>query len=65
MSFIKQLEKDKFAQTVSGLTAVRVKIVSAGVTGIPNQNSRADREKAKFDTWASGGATCVKIIPTT
>jgi hypothetical protein len=65
MSYIKQLEKDKFAKTVSGLTAIRVKIVAAGVTGIPNQNSRADREKAKFDTWASGGAVCVKIILTT
>ena len=65
MSFIKQLEKDKFAETIGGLTAIRVKVIAAGVTGIPNQNSRADREKAKFDTWASGGATCVKIIPTT
>jgi hypothetical protein len=65
MSYIKQLEKDKFAKTVSGLTAIRVKIVAAGVTGIPNQNSRADREKAKFDTWSNGGAVCVKIILTT
>jgi len=59
MSYIKQMEKDKFVESISGLVCVRMKFVAAGATGTINQSSRADREKAKFD---SDGRTIKAII---
>ena len=63
MSYLEQLETDKFETTLSGVTAVRIKIETAGGTGIPSQHSVNDREKAKF-TEVNGKAA-VKVVLTT
>ena len=61
-TYIKQLEKQKFVETMSGHTAVLIKPVAAGAGGI-NQHSRYDREKAKFTTV--NGKVAVKVVLTT
>ena len=63
MSYLEQQETDKFVTTAPGISAVRIKIETGNVTGIPNQDSVIDRENAKFTTV--NGKTAVKVVLTT
>jgi len=60
-TYLEQLENDKFVGIRDGSCAIRVKKVSGNATGIPNQNSIVDREKAKFDV-AADGRVMVKVV---
>lgn len=60
-TYLEQLENDKFVILRVGECAIRVKKETGNVTGVPNQHSLWDREKAKFEV-AADGRVMVKIV---
>jgi len=60
MSYIEQLEEDKFQNTFDDKAAILIKIETGNVTGVPSQHSVVDRENSKFTTV--NNKTAVKVV---